>query len=65
MEYGGASVKDAARAVVFEQIAPRGGLGGVIAIDGHGRIAMPFNTPGMYRGARLSDGTREILIWDR
>jgi beta-aspartyl-peptidase (threonine type) len=65
MEYGGASLGEAARAVVFDQLAPRGGMGGVIAIDRGGRIAMPFSTPGMYRGARLSDGTRQVLIWDR
>lgn len=31
-------------------VAALGGSGGLIALDGRGRIAMPFNTEGMYRG---------------
>lgn len=27
-----------------------GGAGGCVALDGHGRVAMPFTTPMMYRG---------------
>jgi beta-aspartyl-peptidase (threonine type) len=33
-----------------------GGDGGVIALDGRGRLAMPFNTSGMYRGYVTEDG---------
>jgi len=50
MEYRGLSVEAAARQVIFEKLLPQGGLGGVIAIDKQGNIAMPFNTEGMYRG---------------
>ncbi|MGH1345674.1 MAG: isoaspartyl peptidase/L-asparaginase family protein [Nannocystales bacterium] len=64
MEYGGATLGDAARAVVFEQLEPIGGTGGVIALDARGSMAAPFNTPGMYRGHRFSDGSTGVFIWD-
>jgi beta-aspartyl-peptidase (threonine type) len=34
-----------------------------VAIDRHGNVAMPFNTPGMYRGYRLSTGAGTIAIF--
>lgn len=27
-----------------------GGRGGLVAVDAHGNVALPFNTEGMYRG---------------
>ena len=27
----------------------RGGSGGLVAVDRHGNVALPFNSPGMYR----------------
>jgi beta-aspartyl-peptidase (threonine type) len=42
-----------ATAQALRQIEQLGGTGGLIAIDAKGRIALPFNTPGMYRGWRL------------
>jgi L-asparaginase / beta-aspartyl-peptidase len=39
-----------------------GGNGGVIAIDARGEIVMEFNSEGMFRGLRSSDGRRETLI---
>ena len=33
-----------------------GGSGGVIGIDKNGNILMDFNTEGMYRGYRKSNG---------
>ena len=56
-EYTGASIRDAAEAVVLTKL-PRQqeNTGGVIAIDGQGHIAMPFNTAGMYRGWIDQDG---------
>ena len=34
----------------LEELAAVGGTGGFIAVDRSGAIALPFNTPGMYRG---------------
>ena len=40
-----------------------GGDGGVIAIDRAGNIALPFNTPGMYRAHHLAGQAPEIAIF--
>ncbi|MCH7529497.1 MAG: isoaspartyl peptidase/L-asparaginase, partial [Candidatus Marinimicrobia bacterium] len=40
-----------------------GAAGGVIAIDRQGQIAMPFNTPGMYRGYIDQDGRAVVAIY--
>ena len=50
MEYGGMSLSDAAHAIVMEKLVEKEGSGGIIALDKYGNVAMPFNTPGMYRG---------------
>ena len=34
-----------------------------IAVDGAGHVAMPFNSTGMFRGYRRSDGKTEVRIW--
>ena len=53
MEYRGLSIVRAT-AAALQQIERLGGTGGVVAIDRSGRVAMPFNTPGMYRGCRVA-----------
>jgi beta-aspartyl-peptidase (threonine type) len=45
----------AAANAVMAEVGAIGGDGGVIVMDGRGRIAWSFNTPGMYR-ARLTQG---------
>ena len=40
-----------------------GGDGGAIALDAEGNIAMPFNTPGMYRAWLSPDGSRGTAIF--
>jgi len=63
MAYEGLSVADAADRVISKKLTELGGTGGVIAVDKNGNIAMPFNTPGMYRGYANSDGTLIIKIY--
>ncbi len=63
MMYLGASVTDAAAAVIHERLTDLGGTGGVIAMDGEGHVAMPFNTPGMFRGMIDADGGVTIEIY--
>lgn len=63
MEYKGMSLKDAANFVIMNKLVKLGGTGGVIAIDHQGHIAMPFNTPGMYRGYVGMDGKVVIEIY--
>jgi beta-aspartyl-peptidase (threonine type) len=56
MAYAGATLEQAADAVVMRSVAAIGGRGGLIAVDRHGNISMPFNTEGMYRGwARVGE----------
>ena len=62
MEYRGFSVRDAAQTVV-DKVAKLGGTGGLIAIDRHGNIALPFNTAGMYRGYVDSSGKFVVEIY--
>ncbi|MDT8437643.1 MAG: isoaspartyl peptidase/L-asparaginase [Wenzhouxiangellaceae bacterium] len=62
MRLAGASLAEAAEQVVNGVLVEAGGSGGVIAIDAQGNIAMPFNTPGMYRGSIDRDGNRRVAI---
>lgn len=61
--YRGDSLADAAGHVIGEVIPAQGGDGGVIALDAQGNIALPFNTPGMYRGWIGADGRRGVAIF--
>jgi beta-aspartyl-peptidase (threonine type) len=56
MRYRGLGVVAAADEVVMGQLVRLGGSGGVIAVGRDGSIAMPFNSPGMLRGAMDSRG---------
>jgi beta-aspartyl-peptidase (threonine type) len=49
MEYRGLNLRDAAQ-TALDKVAKLGGTGGLIAIDAHGEMTLPFNTSGMYRG---------------
>lgn len=63
MEFGGATVAEAADEVVMKRLVEAGGTGGVIALDRKGRFATPFNTPGMYRGTIGPDGVPHVKIY--
>jgi beta-aspartyl-peptidase (threonine type) len=65
MRYGSMSLKEAADSVVMDELPSigEGGSGGVIALDAEGNIAMPFNTPGMYRGYVDTDGNLVVRIY--
>jgi beta-aspartyl-peptidase (threonine type) len=55
MEYGGMDLQSAGRRVI-DKLGALGGGGGLIAIDRHGNVSLPFNTEGMYRGW-ISEGS--------
>jgi beta-aspartyl-peptidase (threonine type) len=63
IEYKGLTLDDAANEVIHHRVMEIGGDGGLIAIDGKGNISMPFNTEGMYRAAKDSEGLHQILIY--
>lgn len=62
MEYLGEPIGKAAGSVL-DKLTRAGGTGGLIAVDRKGNIAMPFNTPGMFRGYLKSTGEKEIAIF--
>ncbi|KAF9467252.1 asparaginase [Collybia nuda] len=55
-------LKRAAKQVV-KDLFRDGGLGGVIALDNAGNVAMPLNCPGMYRGVIREDGIPRVAIF--
>ncbi|MFZ4058331.1 MAG: isoaspartyl peptidase/L-asparaginase family protein [Ferruginibacter sp.] len=63
MEYKNLSLSEAMHVVVDDKLTQIEGEGGMIGVDAQGNIAMVFNSAGMYRGARSSDGTEEIRIY--
>ena len=62
MEYGGRSLVNAARFLVEEKLRAFGAEGGLVAVDAEGNVALPFNSPGMYRGY-IRDGQAEVAIF--
>lgn len=63
MEFGKMKLKEAADEMVMKRLPALGGDGGLIAVDKEGNIAMPFCSPGMYRGYIKSNGEKEIKIY--
>jgi beta-aspartyl-peptidase (threonine type) len=61
--YRGDTLVAAAEEVVNGVVPRMGGDGGAIALDIEGNIAMPFNTPGMYRAWLRPDGSRGTAIF--
>jgi beta-aspartyl-peptidase (threonine type) len=46
----------------LESLGRVGGSGGLVALDRRGRLALPFNTEGMYRGWITRTGRPEVAI---
>jgi L-asparaginase / beta-aspartyl-peptidase len=63
MEYKGLTLKEACNLVVNDKLVKFGGEGGLVAIDINGNIEFPFNSEGMYRGEKKSDGEIYIGIY--
>ncbi|MFT3683701.1 MAG: isoaspartyl peptidase/L-asparaginase [Phycisphaerales bacterium] len=63
MELAHESVKQAADYLIFTELNKDDG--GLIAIDGAGRIAMPYSSDGMYRAAADSSGLDIVRIWEQ
>lgn len=62
MKYLHESVTVAAQQVI-KSLGQSGGDGGMIALDRHGNAVMPFNTPGMFRGAITESGEVSVSIY--
>ncbi|MGK7389164.1 MAG: isoaspartyl peptidase/L-asparaginase family protein [Candidatus Cyclobacteriaceae bacterium M2_1C_046] len=63
MKYQNMSLQEAANKVVMDKLVEKGGDGGIVAMDAQGNIAMPFNTPGMYRGYIKEKGKATVKIY--
>ena len=63
MAYQNLGLADAAKKAIHEHLGGLQGDGGLIAVDGLGGIAMPFNTPGMYRGSLQAGHAPVVRIY--
>lgn len=63
IEHKNFGLKQATEEVINNRLLKIGGDGGLIAVNSKGEIALSFNTEGMYRAAKSSDGTEEISIY--
>lgn len=63
MEYKGLSLHEAMNIVVNDKLVKLEGEGGMIGVDAQGNAAMIFNSAGMYRAMRNSDGESEVAIY--
>jgi beta-aspartyl-peptidase (threonine type) len=63
MDYAGLTLQQASDKVVMEKLVAFGGLGGMIAIDHLGNVALPFNSEGMYRGVGYVDEAPQVAIY--
>jgi beta-aspartyl-peptidase (threonine type) len=64
MEYKGVALEEAITEVVKNKLVKMEGEGGAIAVDTKGNASLVFNSSGMYRGVRSSDGTNEVAIYE-
>lgn len=62
IEYKNLSIDIAAKNTL-NKVKNLGGSGGIVGIDKYGNIVMDFNTDGMYRAFKKSDGSFDIKIY--
>ena len=63
MEYKNYTLQEACDEVVNKKLVYLKGEGGMIAVDKDGSPVMMFNSAGMYRGYKSSDGSEEVAIY--
>lgn len=63
IEHKNYSLHQATEEVIQKRIMKIGGDGGLIAVNSKGELSMSFNTEGMYRACKNSDGLEEVLIY--
>ncbi len=63
MEYKGLSLQDACAVVIKDKLVKLGGEGGLIALDANGNYDFCFNSTGMYRGMRNSEGKEMVAFY--
>jgi beta-aspartyl-peptidase (threonine type) len=63
MLYRHQTVTDAAQEAV-DDVRNLGGIGGLIALDHDGRLAMPYHAVGMYRGSVDEHGDIKVALYN-
>lgn len=63
MEYKGYSLQQACEEVVLKKLVALDGDGGLIGVDAKGNCALVFNSAGMYRGYKNSEGESRVQIY--
>lgn len=63
MQYKKLTLSQACEQVVMNKLVNMQGEGGLIALDSQGNYSMTFNSTGMYRGVKTSDGINEVAIY--
>jgi L-asparaginase / beta-aspartyl-peptidase len=63
MEYKNMSLQQACEEVVMKKLVTMDGQGGLIGMDAKGNATLVFNSSGMYRGLKNSDGENMIAIY--
>jgi beta-aspartyl-peptidase (threonine type) len=65
IRYAGESLDRAAEALVHQLLSGLDGKGGLVAVDRSGRVALPFNTEGMYRAWKTTaSGESGVAIFN-
>ena len=63
MEYKGMGLQEAMHEVVHVKLVKMDGEGGMIGVDAQGNVAIIFNSAGMYRAMKNSNGENKIGIY--
>jgi beta-aspartyl-peptidase (threonine type) len=63
VEYKGLTLEQAMNIVVNGKLIKLQGEGGMIGVDAKGNAAMIFNSAGMYRAMKSSEGKKEVAIY--
>lgn len=65
IQYQGMTSEQALHNVLFNQIGPLGGEGGMILMDKNGNVAWDFNSTGMFRGYKKSNGDTKVEMFEK
>ena len=65
IKYKGVTPANALNEVLFKQIGPLGGEGGMILLDKYGEVYWDFNSTGMFRGYKKSNGENNVKMFEK
>lgn len=65
VQYKNLPLQEATDSVIYNRIEPLNGDGGMIALDKYGNVAYSFNTKGMFRAYKNSNGEKHINAFEK